>query len=217
MKPRRLARTLDASEVGSPDRTDDDLVAHVGRGDEAAFEELAARWGARLRDYLLRVTGEPAAADDLLQEVLVAVFRSAALPDRAQPFAVWLFSIARNAALSHLRKRAARTKLLELLATAPRALLARFERRAPRPPPDELIGDEFAAAFDAALRALPEEFRSVFLLREREELTYEQIAAVVGIPAKTVSTRLVRAREKLRRHLAPGFEEAPPTSPGSSP
>jgi RNA polymerase sigma-70 factor (ECF subfamily) len=162
-----------------------------------------------VRDFLLRVTGDAAAADDLLQEVLVAIFRSAARPDRARPFAVWLFSIARNAALSHLRRRAATTRLFELLATAPRALIARFERRLPQPPPEELIGDEFAVAFDAALRALPEEFRAVFLLREREELSYEEIAAIVGIPAKTVSTRLVRARERLRRHLAPWFEAAP--------
>ena len=213
MAPRRLARTLDAPDVDSSEPSDDDLVVRVGRGEELAFEQLAARWGARVRDYLERVTGEPAAADDLLQEVLVALFRSAPLHDRALPFAVWIFSIARNAALSHLRKRAARTRLFELLATAPRVLLARFERRAPRPPPDQLIGAEFAAAFDAALRTLPEEFRSVFLLREREELSYEEIGAVVGIPAKTVSTRLVRARERLRRSLAPWFDAVPRSPP----
>jgi RNA polymerase sigma-70 factor (ECF subfamily) len=203
----RIARPLDDPSADPPDPTreptDDELLARVARGDGHAFERVAARWGARVRDYLLRLTGERDAAEDLLQEVLVRLYRSAAARDFGQPFAVWLFTIARNAALSHLRRRDSRGRLLAVLAVAPRALLARFQRHSAPAPPDELIGNEFAAAFDAALRALPEEFRSIFLLREREALSYEEIAAVVGIPAKTVSTRLVRAREKLRRELSP--------------
>jgi len=199
----RPTRLLDRDPAGSPEADDDGLLALVGRGDAEAYERLAARWGSPVRDYLRRLTGEREASDDLLQEVLVAVWRSA-----ATPFAVWLFTIARNAALSHLRRRSARARLLAVLAAAPRALLARFERRAPATPPDDVIGMEFAAAFDAALLRLPEEFRSVFLLREREGLSYEEIAAIVAVPAKTVSTRLVRAREKLRRELAPWLGDA---------
>jgi RNA polymerase sigma-70 factor (ECF subfamily) len=204
MTPRRLARLVEDPDADAvADSLDAELVARAGRGDDAAFEQLARRWSARVRDYLLRVTGEAAAVDDLLQEVLIALYRSAPSNGSLEArFAVRLFCIARNVALSYLRKRAARGRLFDLIAAAPRALLARFERRAPRSPPDELIRDEFAAAFDVALRRLPEEFRTIFLLREREQMSYEEIAAVVGIPAKTVSTRLVRAREKLRRALA---------------
>lgn len=191
---------------------DDALVARIALGEEAAFRELAQRWGARLRDYVRHVSGDAAAADDLLQEVLVRVFRAAPQRDAVQPFAVWLYCIARHVAVSHLRQRDARGRLLQALAAGSHALLARFQRHE-APPPLRMVADqEFAAAFATALRTLPEEFRSVFLLRQREGLSYEEIAAIVGIPAKTVSTRLVRAREKLRRELA-AFADDPRSSP----
>ncbi len=191
---------------------DDALVARVALGEEPAFRELAQRWGARVRDYVRHVSGDPAAADDLLQEVLVRLFRAAPTRDPSQPFAVWLFCLARHVAVSHLRSRAARGRLLQAVSAGSHALLARFQR-GEAPAPLRMVADrEFAAAFDAALRTLPEEFRSVFLLRQREGLSYEEIAAVVGIPAKTVSTRLVRARERLRRELAP-FADEPRSAP----
>jgi RNA polymerase sigma-70 factor (ECF subfamily) len=221
MKPQRADRSTEPTRESPEEPEDEALVDGIVVGEARAFERLVERWGARVRDYLARVAGDADAADDLLQEVLFATFRSAAARDRGQPFRVWLFSIARNAALSHLRKRSVRGRLLHVLASAPRALLARFGRRAEAPPPDALIAGEFEQAFAAALARLPEEFRTAFLLREREELTYEEIAAIVGVPAKTVSTRLVRAREKLRRELqewiVPRGEARPGRRPRSEP
>lgn len=213
MTPQRVDRSTESMRASPEDAADEALVDRVAAGDERAFTRLVDRWGARVRDYLARVAGDADAADDLLQEVLVSTFRSAAARDRSQPFRVWLFCIARNAALSHLRKRAALGRLLGTLAAAPRTLLARFGRRADVPPPDALIAGEFEQAFAAALATLPEEFRTAFLLREREELSYEEIASIVGVPAKTVSTRLVRARAKLRCELAGWFDPTAAASP----
>ncbi len=201
MRPRRIESIAGAGTAAHADPDDDVLVDRVAAGDERAFTELVGRWGARLRDYLARVVGEADAADDLLQDVLVATYRAAATRDRAQPLRVWLFCIARNAALSHLRRRSAQARLLSRLVDGPRMLLARFSRRADTEPAATLMAGEFEQAFAAALARLPEEFRTVFLLREREELSYEEIAAIVGAPAKTVSTRLARARERLRHEL----------------
>jgi len=213
MTTRRLVTRLDGTSASPRTPDDDELVARAAAGHDAAFEQLVARWGGRVRDYLLHLVGDAAAADDLLQEVLVALHRRAATRDRMQPFAVWLFCVARHAALSHQRKRAAWSRVAAALAAAPRALLSRFERRAPPGPADALLAGEFAAAFERALKTLPEEFRSVFLLREREELSYEEIAVIVGIPAKTVSTRLVRARERLRHALAPWLDDPGRSAP----
>jgi RNA polymerase sigma-70 factor (ECF subfamily) len=201
MRPRRADPSSERTLEPEDGTEDQQLVDRVAAGDERAFSRLVDRWGGRLRDYLARVVGDPDSADDLLQDVLVATFRSAAQRDRAQPLRVWLFCIARNAALSHLRKRSARVRLFERLASGPRSLLSRFVRRDEAEPATTLIHSEFEQAFAAALRRLPEEFSTPFLLREREELSYEEIAVIVGVPAKKVSTRLVRAREKLRREL----------------
>jgi RNA polymerase sigma-70 factor (ECF subfamily) len=162
------------------------LVLRCQAGDEAAFAELVERYGPRLRYYLRKLLGPGGETEDVLQDVWLDVFR--ALPRLADPGAVaaWLYRIARDRAWRLLRRR----------------------RRAPSPlPEDDLAGEESefsvadAEAIHAALEQLPPEHREVLVLRFLEEMSYDDIARVVGCPLGTVRSRLHHARRGLRRAI----------------
>ncbi len=179
------------------DTADDVLLARAAGGDAGAVDAFVARFSDRLGSYLLRLVRDRAWTDDLVQEALVRALRDAARYDAAWPVAVWLFRIGRNLALDLLRREGAHRLRVARLAgqaadTAPAAITTAEHR-------------EFQRALEAALQRLPESFRSVFLLREREGLDYEQIGQVLGISAKTVSSRLHRARSQLRHWLREPF------------
>ncbi len=167
------------------------LVAMLASGEDAALDELIRRHGDRLCSYLARLVRDGSWADDLLQEVFVRVLDAARSYDGTWPVRVWLFGIARNLAVDWLRREGLRQSRLRNVApaeSAPSAARAVEQR-------------EFQDALADAIELLPEGFRSVFLLREQEGLSYEEIAAVLRISAKTVSSRLHRARLFLRDRM----------------
>lgn len=133
--------------------------------------------------YLCRVLGRPDAAQDLTQEVFLRVTR-AQVPDAdASGQRAWVFKIARNLVLNHLRDGARRGQPVELV-------------DAPAPATQELT-----LALQQALAALAEVDRDVFLLRESAGLTYDEIAAACELSVEAVRGRLRRAREELRNAL----------------
>jgi len=177
---------------------DDALLARAARGEAAATDAFVERFGDRLCSFLVRIVHDCQWADDLAQEVLVRALRDAHRFDPAWPVGVWLFRIGRNLALDLLRREGAHRARLDRLgalsqANSPAAVTTAEQR-------------EFQVALEAELLRLPEEFRTVFLLREREGLRYEEIGAVLSISPKTVSSRLHRARQQLRSRLREFFE-----------
>ncbi len=189
------------SEADDPVAVSDErLAAELLAGDACALERLIGRYGLRVRAYVGRLVQDPGWADDITQEVFVRVFERIHQFGDGFRFSVWLFRIARNLALDLVRR--------EQLRQGSCALdLSALPATAAGSPAAIAVGREFAMAFDRALARLSEPFRSVFLLREREQMTYEEIADIVGTSAKTVSSRLHRARqhlqEALARHLEP--------------
>lgn len=153
-----------------------------------AVEAFVARHADRLCSFLARFVRDAAWAEDLTQETLLRALHEAALYDSRWPVRTWLFRIARNLALDLLRRE-----------TSLRARNRR-ERDAGTAPPAAVTAEhqEFQQALEHALQQLPEGFRTVFVLRDGENLAYEEIAAVLGISVKTVSSRLHRARQLLR-------------------
>ncbi|MFT4513819.1 MAG: RNA polymerase sigma-70 factor (ECF subfamily) [Planctomycetota bacterium] len=173
------------------DVEDDALLEQAANEEPGAVEELIQRFDDRLCSYLMRLVRDRAWAEDLVQEVFLRALQEAHRYDTAWPVGVWLFRIARNLALDLLRSEAghrARTQAQPAPITAPAAITTAEHR-------------EFQIALEAALQRLPEEFRSVFLLREGESLSYDEIGAVLNISTKTVSSRLHRARQQLRTTL----------------
>jgi RNA polymerase sigma-70 factor, ECF subfamily len=133
--------------------------------------------------YLSRFVGHADAAHDLTQEVFLRVARSKVPETTVSGSKAWLFTIARNVALNHVRDRGRRPVAVELA-------------EAGRPATQEL-----SAALREALAALPDVDRDVFLLREAAGLTYDEIAAACELSADAVRSRLHRARERLRQAL----------------
>jgi len=198
----------------SDDVSDERLVAAHRAGRAHAFDLLVARHGARVRAYARRVLdGDEAAADDVTQDAFLALLERPPAPEPGAGFIVWLLRVTRNGALDHMRRRGRIDRLKARVRERLEALARRPGSGAEAAPPSVLAHEELARAFDEAVAELPEPRRSVFLLREVEGLSYEEIGEVVGCAPKTVSTRLARARAALRERLAEHAEGGDVASP----
>lgn len=167
---------------------------------EGPFETLLMQYIPRLRRYARALTGDAAAADDLVQDTLERALLKQALWREGSDLRAWLFTVMHNVFINQVRGAAANRTvpldegLVQLQVNAARA------------------GDRLDIRdLDAALQALPEEQRSVVLLVGMEQLSYEEAARVLEIPVGTVMSRLSRGRERLRRLLqdeppAPGLK-----------
>jgi RNA polymerase sigma-70 factor (ECF subfamily) len=162
------------------------LVVRCQAGDRAAFEELIGLYQPRLRYFLARMVGDDHAADDLLQDVWLAVYRGVARLADPGAFAAWLYRIARHRALAELRKRRQPPSSLEGVDLAEDGS-------------DDDFTAEDAERVHAALGLLGPEHREVLLLRFVEGMSYEDIARVTGCQLGTVRSRIHYAKRALRR------------------
>ena len=176
---------------------DSDSV-RLRRGEPDAFDALLARYQNRLYRYLLRMTANAASADDLFQDTWLKVITRIHRYDERRPFEPWLFSVARNVAIDHLRK------------TSPQSLDEPSESgesgighlAAPEPGTlDRLLDHERQALLARRLAELPALYREALTLRFEEEMSFEEIAAVLAAPLSTVKSRVQRALEMLRRRM----------------
>jgi RNA polymerase sigma-70 factor (ECF subfamily) len=165
------------------------LILRCQTGDEAAFAELVARYSPRIGYYLRKMLGDLQQAEDALQDVWFDVFRKVPRLARPEAFAPWLYRVARDRAYRTLR-RSRRT--LEPL---------REDEIADPSMNGDTFSAEDAAFIHAALDRLAPEHREVLVLRFLEELSYEDIAAIVDSPLGTVRSRLHYAKRALRRAL----------------
>jgi RNA polymerase sigma-70 factor (ECF subfamily) len=160
----------------------------------AVKDELAAlvtRYQHRLYRYLLRLVREPAAAEDLFQQTWLRVLQSIRRYDAHRSFEAWLFAVAHNLAIDHLRR-----GRLESLDEPPSEPVAAD--------PDALercLASERTGLLAASMSQLPALYREVLTLRFEEEMKLEEIAEVVRVPLSTVKSRLRRALESLRARL----------------
>jgi RNA polymerase sigma-70 factor (ECF subfamily) len=173
-----------------PDRDD---AARLRRGDTAGLAGLLERHKDRLFRYLLRLAGDEAVAEDLFQQAWVQVAERIGHYDRSRPFAPWLFAVARNLALDHLRRR--RPQSLDEQ-PEPEALAA----------PDvdpfaRAVARQQGARLAAAVAELAALDREVLSLRFEEDLGLPEIADRLAVPVPTAKARLYRALTRLRAKL----------------
>jgi len=187
-----------------PSLADEALMLAYRSGEVRAFEELARRHRAAVFNFILRLVSERSRAEDLLQETWLKVVRTAPSYEKKAKFTTWLFTIARNLCVDSMRRERYR-KVESLDAAADPA-----EDGPPRS--EGVAGDgaspdraAYAASIrpklQAALAALPEEQREVFLLREYAGIPFKEIAEVTGVPENTVKSRMRYALESLRKQL----------------
>jgi RNA polymerase sigma-70 factor (ECF subfamily) len=186
------------------DDSNEALMLLYREGDTCAFEVLVGRHRKQVYNFILRFVRNPAQAEDLLQETFLRVVKSADSYERQAKFTTWLYTIARNLCVDASRRSRHRQAdsldapvgnddgraRLELVADSG----ACIDR--------QIIGSELKVRMQAAIEALPEEQREIFLLREVSDLQFNEIAVVIGCPENTVKSRMRYALEKLREALA---------------
>jgi RNA polymerase sigma-70 factor (ECF subfamily) len=171
------------------------LIARARQGDLRAFEEIVRLYQRRVYGVALRIVRAHDVADDVAQEAFVRAWRSLDRFELGRPFGPWVCRIAANLAVNHVRSPRAREEGLPE---------GHAETRAADPGPLAAVLDaEAQRVLDDAVAGLPMEQRAVFVLRAVEEMSYEEIAAALGISPGTVMSRLFRARERLARALGP--------------
>lgn len=172
-----------------PERFQDQLlVLRCQAGDEAALEELIARYSIGLRLFLKKMSSN-AAADDLMQETWLEVYRKINRLNSPAAFPAWLYRIARDKAYRQLRRRPAPQEAVD-------------EEVVEETPTDEdLFAPDEAAAVRLAMDHIAPEHREVLMLRFMEDMSYEQIAHVIGRPVGTVRSRIHYAKLALRAAL----------------
>jgi RNA polymerase sigma factor (sigma-70 family) len=175
-----------------PDREIDGYLAVLAQGGSRdAMDRLVRRWTPRLVRYVSRTLGNSQTARDIVQEVWVsAIHALPRLADSSQ-FAAWLYAIAHRKAVDSIRKAQRSRKLVERSQLEPEASDARSESEA---------ADQ-RADLSAAIARLSEEQRAVVHLFYGEDLSVHEIAAVLGVPAGTIKSRLFHARATLKQHL----------------
>lgn len=196
-KPQLSHRFADVDDSG--------LVAQFLAGEKRAFDELVDRYSVRLLNFVNRTIGDRERAQDLVQETFVRVYRHLHRFDQSKKFSTWAYTIAGNLAKNELRNRSRNP--LVLFQTIKKNWDAdhrplEWEDNTYRP--DDLYRKRhLRETINKAVEQLPEHHRIVFVLREMEGKTYEEIAEITGVNLGTVKSRLNRARNNFAQVIGP--------------
>jgi len=198
-----MAPVVRRSDVLSDRVSDETSVERAVAGDREAFEELVRRHQRALVNHLYRLTGQREEAFDLAQEAFIKVYQSLGAFDPRYRFTTWLYRIAFNCAVDHLRKKHPRTCSLSHERSDVDGIGEGPPVSGTEPGPDEVLRlRELEARIERAIRALPPSYRQLILLRHRQHCRYDEIARITCLPMGTVKNRIFRAREILKSELA---------------
>jgi len=179
------------------DPTDKELLARVKANDTTAFSILVDRYKVRLFNLIYRMLRNREEAEDILQETFLRVFKEKERYDPTYSFSTWIYTITLNLCRNEL-KRKKKFKFFGI------DLVGNDRRYAV-----EGVGNKncLSSTLERAIASLPVKYRTVFLLREVNQLSYEEMSQSLGIPLGTVKSRVNRARLMLRKELKPKLKE----------
>lgn len=186
--------------------SDQEVVVRAREGREPAYRELIRRYERPVFSLVFRMVRDRELAEDLTQETFVKALNAVESYRPEYKFSSWIFKIANNAAIDHLRRRELQTLSLEGApnAVTPEAIEATALQLRDRleSPLEELEARELGGQIESAIARLRPEYRSCILLRHVEGRAYEEIAEILDLPLGTVKTYIHRARNELRASLA---------------
>jgi RNA polymerase sigma-70 factor (ECF subfamily) len=183
--------------------SDEAVVARVLAGDDDLFGLLVRRYQTRVHAHVAKMIGQRDDALDLTQEIFLKVYQALFRFNPEYKFSTWLFRIAGNAAIDHLRKKRLRTVPLEIPDPDGLGRVSSPEySSSDLDPYGSLRNLERGGAISRAIADLPLEFRELIALRHFAGLSYEEIAAIKQMPLGTVKNKLFRARAVLKERLA---------------
>ncbi|MEM7678745.1 MAG: RNA polymerase sigma factor [Myxococcota bacterium] len=182
------------------------LMARFKKGDAKAFEALLRRYRQSVYNFCFRMLGQPAAAEDAMQEVFLKVVRSAARWERQARVSTWIFTIARNHCIDALRKESHRKtasldQTLKGSSDGGATLGDKVSDEAGLGPDRGAESLRLRQVLTEAIASLSAEQREVFVMREYAGMPFKEIAKIVGVPENTVKSRMRYALENLRDAL----------------
>jgi RNA polymerase sigma-70 factor, ECF subfamily len=184
---------------------DHDLFHKVQGGDMVAFNELVNRYRDRLMNVIGRMLPSREESEDIVQETFLRVYQHRSSFDFKHCFSTWLYTIALNLARNELRKKK-KYRFVDIADIQNTEIEVSVEAKIP---------SDLGPALNEAIGSLPEKYKTAFLLRDIEEMPYEEVARVLSVPLGTVKSRVNRARSILRDKLRPRMEERNALSKGA--
>ncbi|HXF42870.1 MAG TPA: sigma-70 family RNA polymerase sigma factor [Pyrinomonadaceae bacterium] len=178
---------------------DQELIARAIKGSSDDFELIVQRYQRPIISYVFRMLGDYEAALDVSQEVFIKVFNSLDKYSSEFKFSTWLYRIAHNAAVDFLRRNSSNLQSIEAEnADGSQQIVLESPAAGPEA---ERERREWRNELEAVVRNLPAVYRELIILRHSQELSYDEIAEITGLPLGTVKNRLFRARELMREML----------------
>ena len=179
--------------------TDEQLIARFQSGDERAYIELVNRYRDRLINFVYPFLGDFEQAEDVVQETMLKLYEKKHYYREIAKFSTWIYTIARNLANTELRKKKRRkTTYISRMTKDDR----QYDIPAVQADLNQNLQNEFIRdRIHAAIKELPEHFKTVIILRDVQELSYDDISNIVGVPLGTVKSRINRARLQLQAEL----------------
>ena len=178
--------------------TDEELISRFQNGDEQAYTELANRFRDRLMSFVFRFVNDSVVAEDIVQDTLVKLYTHKDYYRNIAKFSTWIYTIAGNLAKTELRKNKRRkvTNLSEMGKDDWQYDIPSDEDTA-KTVHEQFVGEQI----QKAIQSLPDHFREVIILRDIQELSYEEVSSIVEVPLGTVKSRINRARLQLQEML----------------
>ncbi len=180
---------------------DSELVTRACAGREDGFEELVRRYQRPIVAYVYRMIGDYEAALDLTQEVFIKVYNSLARYRAEYKFSTWIYRIAHNVAIDHLRRKSARPQGDMMIEGADGEIYERALIGEQLSPEEASERAERRVTIEFVVQTLQPAYRELILLRHAHDMSYDEIAEVTGLPLGTVKNRIFRAREAMRERL----------------
>lgn len=184
--------------------SDEELIYAFQQENVEAFEILVRRYKDPLANYIYRFIGNRDDSQDILQETFIRLYRKKHLYKSIAKFSTWLYTIATNLAKSELRRRSTRSmfSIFRPSNRSDRSDEREYPLPDPNPMPDRLTDSSYKSMrIQEALTKIPVAFREAVILRDIQDLPYEEIAEILGVPIGTVKSRINRGRAHLQKLL----------------
>jgi RNA polymerase sigma-70 factor (ECF subfamily) len=182
-------------------RSDAPLVSKALQGDQKAFAELMARHRGPLYNLLFNMVHNREEAEDLVQEAFMKAFGALGSFNKEFAFSTWLYKIAINTTIDHLRKKKLQTYSMDKPMQSKEGELKREYADIDTSTDNDVLSTEKSSLISRAIAELPPHYREAIILRHSEEKSYEEIAEITKVPLGTVKARIFRAREILKHKL----------------
>jgi RNA polymerase sigma factor (sigma-70 family) len=196
----RRYHSLEQKNSHLPD-DDNELIARALQGDQKAYRQLTERHGPTTHHIIFKIVRDKETANDLVQETFMKAFASLASYRSEFRFSTWLYKIAANCSIDHLRKKRVNALSLDRQMETEDGEMEMEVADYSYHPGIDLERKKQRFSIEEAIKSLPDNYREVILLRHRDDKSYEEIAEQLSIPVGTVKARIFRARELLKKKL----------------